>query len=199
MSTDPFNFALLGGAALVALALAAVYVDSVVGRLQRRWRRSLTGRLVRHATRARRRHVRNRPRPTSIRPTSHSADAMYRACPLSAWTGAPGRCRWCDRPVPGITDRFCGRTCRHLAEANHYFDKARPFVLIRDGYTCAGCGTENDPQVNHVDPCLGRHREAGCWHHVDGLNVLCGPAGNGCHQAETNRQRAAGLFQGRAS
>lgn len=196
---SPFNLALLGGLALVALALAAVYVDAAVGRLERRWRRSPAGRLVRHVARNRRR-ARPRPRPVAARPTARPADAMYRACPLSTWTGTPGRCRWCNRPVPALTDRFCGRTCRHLAEANHYFDRARPFVLIRDGYTCADCGTEMDPQVNHIDPCLGRHREPGCWHHVDGLNVLCGPAGNGCHQAETNRQRAAGLFeQGRAS
>lgn len=45
-------------------------------------------------------------------------------------------------------------------------------------------------EVNHITPVLGRHAEAGCWHHQDGLEVLC----HAHHVEETNRQRAAGLL-----
>jgi 5-methylcytosine-specific restriction endonuclease McrA len=185
-------------AALVAL-LASLLIATVAA--------AAVGSLVRRQVRHFRRHpvrttlallaiFKARPRPPAPAwPVNLTADAMYRDCPLSAWTGDLDRCRWCDQSLPaGSISPICGPRCRHEAEANHYFAKAKVFVLQRDGYICAACGTDRDPQVNHAIPCLGRHEQSGCWHHVDGLNVLCGPGGHGCHQLETNRQRAAGYF-----
>lgn len=46
-------------------------------------------------------------------------------------------------------------------------------------------------EVNHIDPCLGAHKDNSCAHHLEGLEVLC----HRCHVAETNRQRRAGLLR----
>lgn len=46
-------------------------------------------------------------------------------------------------------------------------------------------------EVNHIQPCLGAHRENSCLHHLDGLETLCHP----CHLEETARQRRAGLLR----
>ena len=45
-------------------------------------------------------------------------------------------------------------------------------------------------EVNHKVPILGRHAEAGCHHHLDGLETLC----HRCHVEVTATQRAAGLL-----
>lgn len=135
------------------------------------------------------RQVPPRPLPRPVL----TVDDMYRECPLSAWQGDPGRCRWRNEPLePGTTSAFCGPRCRHEAEANHFFAKAKVFVLLRDNYQCRDCGTYRAPEVHHTTAIQGRHGVPGCHHHVDGLVVLCGDGGNDCHQAETNQQRARG-------
>ncbi len=48
-------------------------------------------------------------------------------------------------------------------------------------------------EVNHVVPRRGGGYQAGCHHHVAGLETLCHP----CHVAETNRQQAAHRAQER--
>lgn len=73
--------------------------------------------------------------------------------------------------------------------------KARRAARIRRTYEyrCAaedGCTTQS-PEVNHKRPIVGRHNEAGCHHHQDGLEVLC----HRHHVAVTNAQRAAGLLR----
>lgn len=45
-------------------------------------------------------------------------------------------------------------------------------------------------EVNHREPVLGKHAQAGCHHHLDGLETLC----HRCHLVVTAEQRAAGSF-----
>jgi len=45
-------------------------------------------------------------------------------------------------------------------------------------------------EVNHRTPVLGKHAEAGCHHHLDGLETLC----HRHHLEATRAQRAAGLL-----
>lgn len=59
-------------------------------------------------------------------------------------------------------------------------------------YRCERCGTHTDTvEVNHIEPCLGKHGIWGCHHHQSNLEVLCVP----CHRETTATQRAAGQLR----
>lgn len=189
--TDTGHALVAAAVAVVVAGAGAVYLAVVVAVVVRRWRRKVR-RWQRHVNRVRRTLRGPRARPERSRPDRPTGD-RYR-CPASNWAGGPWACRWCNGLLPRGKQTWCGPACRHTWEENHVWAEARAACLRRDGYRCTACGTTDDPQVNHIVPVLGRHSETGCHHHLAGLHVLCGPAGNGCHQAETNRQRAAGLF-----
>lgn len=94
---------------------------------------------------------------------------------------------------------------------NHAWTWARFRALRRDKSTCQRCGKkfEDDAnikqvlvgfyydgrdrvdrwpmEVNHREPRNGQGYEAGCWHHLDGLETLC----HDCHLIVTAEQRAA--------
>lgn len=79
----------------------------------------------------------------------------------------------------------------HVWTAARECAKRRARIRQQDGpdgrprYRCAHCGVATcDVEVNHKEPVLGKHGETGCWHHQDGLEVLC----RRCHLAETARQ-----------
>jgi hypothetical protein len=42
-------------------------------------------------------------------------------------------------------------------------------------------------EVNHVVPCIGKHGQLSCAHHLDNLETLC----LSCHRTVTSAQRAA--------
>lgn len=75
---------------------------------------------------------------------------------------------------------------------------ARAAALRRDNYTCVECGTTAAVlEVDHIEPCWGKHAQNGCHHHLDNLQTLC----HDCHVAKTNkaardRAREARLNQG---
>lgn len=133
-------------------------------------------------------------RASAPRPPALTGDDIYRACPLSRWTGDPAGCRWCGGPLPEGRARFCRPQCTDEATWNHEFNGdggARATARRRDRYACRRCGSSTDLEVHHaVEPALGRHEQPGCHHHLDGLVTLC----RTCHQAETNQQRRAGQF-----
>jgi hypothetical protein len=66
--------------------------------------------------------------------------------------------------------------------------RERPFRVARQMAETAH--RQSQLEVNHRVPCLGKHKENSCAHHLDGLVVLC----HRCHVIETNRQRRAGLL-----
>lgn len=195
---------------LVLLALAglvAVFVvaRSLAGQLRRTGKRMehhLERRLVDAVLIAlglswltgRRGHRGQRSRPAPPRPPALEGDEIYRACPLSRWQGDPAACRWCNGLLPDGRPRFCGPACTDWALDNHDFDHARAARRRMDRYQCVRCGRREHLEVNHIVPVLGRHDVPGCWHHLAGLQTLCGGGGQSCHQIETNRQRAAGEF-----
>lgn len=157
-------------------------VDVVLVALGWKW---LTGR------RSRTERAPARPRPPVL-----EGDEIYRACPLSRWTGDPVACRWCNGVLPARAARWCRPACRMAAVANHEWGAARDAALTRDGHACrwTGCGAgathEHALEVHHIRAIHGRHAEAGCHHHLDGLVTLCHPH----HLVDTERQRAAGEF-----
>jgi hypothetical protein len=141
----------------------------------------------------------SRARPAPPHPPVLEGDEIYKACPLSRWTGDRRACRWCNGLLPARAGRFCRPQCARAARENHEFGGAggaREAALARDGYRCrwAGCGAgashEHALEVHHITACHGRHGEPGCWHHLAGLVTLC----YAHHQIETNAQRAAGEF-----
>jgi hypothetical protein len=107
---------------------------------------------------------------------------------------APGGCDWCGNPLTGRATRWCSRRCSDLFQVNHVWTAARDVarkkarvngIVGEPLYRCAHCGgLTNRPEVNHIDPVLGKHGQTGCWHHQDGLEVVC----HACHVVETNRQ-----------
>jgi hypothetical protein len=194
---DLLTVALLIG--LIPVAVVWWMTARVVRRWGRRFERhpiATTVAIVRLLDRrsARRASRRATFRPAPPRPVTPNVDAIYATCPLSVWQGNPANCRWCDRPLEPNQSRWCGPGCRWHAETNHIFAEAKRACLLRFQHRCGDCNTDRDPQVNHIIPVLGRHEVDGCHHHQANLNVKCGPRGNGCHQAETNRQRNAGMF-----
>jgi len=98
---------------------------------------------------------------------------------------------------------------------NHWWSVARNAAKRRDRYRCRRCGVRGPKrpaasahrtrkaylaalrayreekqvarlEVNHIDPCAGRHAQLSCVHHLDNLETLCLP----CHKEHTAALRA---------
>src|SRR5262245_17362878 len=65
------------------------------------------------------------------------------SCPLTGWSGRPGRCRWCDGPAK-VGTRWCGTVCADAHRNNHEWAAARQAVLTRDRESCVVCGNGPD-------------------------------------------------------
>ena len=126
-------------------------------------------------------------------------------CSLVPATHKPGTCGWCGTKLKGRQTRWCSRKCSRENTKQHRWTQAKAAAKADaawwkcarakfiDGTTeqsdwgLSGClGFTQEPEVNHIIPCKGKHGVWGCHHHADNLEVLCKP----CHRAETNRQRA---------
>jgi len=108
-----------------------------------------------------------------------------------------GKCERCGTALKGRQQRWCSQACSDWWYWNHCWSGAKAFVKgkARVGkglYQCAHCLTEVETiEINHREPCLGKHAQNGCWHHTEGLEALCVP----CHRAETKRQHQAGVLK----
>lgn len=122
-------------------------------------------------------------------------DDGLKVCTLSRWTGAGGRCRWCDAELAGRRQRWCSDACAQAMIEQHWWGDARKAALARDGRRCVRCGRgeldltlpphARGVEVHHRDEhAHGRHSASSCCHHVDGLETVCKP----CHWAE-HRER----------
>lgn len=133
-------------------------------------------------------------------------------CALTAWTGQPGRCNWCDAEIPpgGRRTVWCRDACRRAWERNHLWRRARIYARRRAGYRCSrpGCTAERgDVEINHRTPREGAGYGPGCHHHQDpapdpATGVLVGGLEALCHRhhvEETNRQRAERRTQAEAA
>jgi hypothetical protein len=108
----------------------------------------------------------------------------------------------CNGELPSPRhQRWCSRECSDAFWRNHLWAMARGAALMRDNHRCVRCkrtegeghyGRRGLPlriQVHHITPLhtirhtvethwwkVGervRHSDSGCWHHLDGLEVLC--------------------------
>ncbi len=116
---------------------------------------------------------------------------------------APLGCDMCGKTLTGRMRRWCGRDCEYWHDENHRWTDARQRARnnvrkwvtgVGARYKCARCRKyfpRPDIQVNHIQPCLGKHGTNGCHHHQSNLEVLC----KRCHVATTAEQRAAGLLK----
>lgn len=102
----------------------------------------------------------------------------------------PGHCGWCDKKLTGRQQRWCSRKCNRSYVEQHRFTNAKAAAKKRvTFYRCESCGEfHQQVEVNHIVPCKGMHKQFGCWHHSDNLEVLC----RDCHREETNKQRKRG-------
>jgi 5-methylcytosine-specific restriction endonuclease McrA len=100
------------------------------------------------------------------------------------------KCEWCGKKLPKRRRRWCSDRCGQSFYNNHHWNAARRAARKRDGYKCVQCGSKEHLEVNHIVPCLGKHHEAGCWHHLSNLETLC----HEHHVVVTRQQKAAGLF-----
>ncbi|GAB2733494.1 HNH endonuclease [Nocardioides pakistanensis] len=113
-------------------------------------------------------------------------------CPLGEWTGTPGNCNWCDKPIPagGRRRTWCSDPCRRVWERNHIWRRARIYARKRAKYRCSrtGCAAPRmDVEINHIVPRNGAGYGPGCHHHQTNLEALC----HDHHVEVTNAQRAA--------
>lgn len=108
-------------------------------------------------------------------------------CERSGWKGAAGFCRNCNAELTERRTAWCSDACHAEFEVNHMWGNAKHACLQQADWTCErdGCDREDDLQVNHIQPVVGRGYAPSCWHHADNLEVLCRPH----HQIETNLQR----------
>lgn len=111
-------------------------------------------------------------------------DRAVRSCTMSTWEGDPKRCRWCDTPLRGRQQRWCSQECADSFGRNHWWTWASPAAKKRDGMACTICGSTERLETDHITPCLGRHSDSGCHHHLDGLRTLC----HDCHLTVTAEQ-----------
>lgn len=125
------------------------------------------------------------PRRSTSAADSYSALELGRIeCRLSTWTGARGRCQWCDTHITESRRRtWCSDRCAHTWQRNHIWRFARATAKRRAKYRCTrpGCdAARRDCEVNHITPRNGDGYGPGCHHHLDadahgvgGLEVLC--------------------------
>jgi 5-methylcytosine-specific restriction endonuclease McrA len=124
-------------------------------------------------------------------PKSQSLQKILRKCSMAAGPFPPSarRCTWCGGGLTGRQRKWCSQKCNDTAVKNHYYRVGRVRALRRDRFTCQHCGDRGPGmQVNHIEPCLGKHSLGGCWHHLENLEAIC-PS---CHQGVTRRQRENG-------
>ena len=150
----------------------------------------------RRSTSARRRRGSARRRDTTRRGTTQrrtppaapgELSALEReriTCALSAWTGEPGRCQWCNTAIDSPRRRtWCSNTCARAWQRNHIWRFARAAAKRRAKYLCErpGCSAaRRDCEVNHKVARQGGGYRPGCHHHLNpdnnglgGLEVLC--------------------------
>lgn len=107
-------------------------------------------------------------------------------CPLSAWTGEPGRCQWCNKAMPqGRRTVYCSDKCRRAFEREHFWPRARATARRRGARTCIN-GCEGRIEVNHIEPLVGAGYGPSCSHHQTNLELLC----TTCHREVTSQQRS---------
>lgn len=125
-------------------------------------------------------------------------------CPAMLWLSGRRGCDGCGKPLSKRAHRWCVGNCADLYWQNHRYTLARQACLARSvarfkrlsarrlvptHWRCAKCGAHTKhPEVNHIQPALGRHSAESCIHHQENLEVLC----HDCHVGETRRQRRAG-------
>ena len=106
-------------------------------------------------------------------------------CPLSAWTGEPGHCQWCNKEMPqGRRTVYCSDKCRRAFEREHLWPRARATARRRGGRACIN-GCEGRIEVNHIEPLVGAGYGPSCYHHQTNLELLC----TTCHREVTLQQR----------
>lgn len=113
----------------------------------------------------------------------------------------------CGKALTGRQTKFCSRKCSSDLARNHRWTQAKATKKAEVAYyLCAnasidtnyfgqvvldssplGCqGFTQKPEVDHIEPCNGKHGVWGCHHHLDNLRVLCPP----CHKKVTAQQAA---------
>jgi HNH endonuclease len=136
-------------------------------------------------------------------------DALLAVCSLAPPL-AEGGCAWCTEPLPPRRRTWCSDRCGDAFWANHWFSAGRRLAKRRDKYRCTSCGAQQPKrptktgyrtqaaylkamrawraekrvarlEVNHIVPCIGKHSELSCAHHLDNLETLC-PT---CHKRHT--------------
>lgn len=125
-------------------------------------------------------------------------DYIPAECTLFPYRKERGRCHHCGTMLTKRQTRWCSKACSQVFEINHYWQFARRAALKRDRYRCVKCGVEPLRstrmtvvekeiwlEVNHIVPREGQGYNAGCHHHLAGLETLCHP----CHVGVTNEQR----------
>lgn len=136
-------------------------------------------------------------------------DALLAVCSLAPPL-AEGACAWCAAELPPRRRTWCSDRCGDAFWANHWWSVARSAAKRRDKYRCRRCGTRAPKrptrsgfrtessykaamrayrvrkrverlEVNHIVPCVGKHGELSCAHHLENLETLC----PGCHKQHT--------------
>lgn len=108
-------------------------------------------------------------------------------CELAFGDNPDRLCAWCGTALEGRRRRWCSDNCSNAWANNHAWTSARETARRRDGRRCVrpDCPTpQQSIEVNHKVPCLGKHGQNSCVHHLDGLETLCRPH----HLEETRRQ-----------
>jgi len=136
-------------------------------------------------------------------------DALLAVCSLAP-PARPDSCAWCGAARPPLRRTWCSDRCGDAFWANHWWSVARTAAKRRDRYRCRQCGARNPKrpaeaayttraaylaamrawraakkvarlEVNHIDPCLGKHGQLSCAHHLVNLETLCAR----CHKLHT--------------
>jgi hypothetical protein len=125
-------------------------------------------------------------------------------------------CAWCGATLPARRRTWCSDRCGTAFWSNHWWTLARRAAKRRDKYRCRECGaaapkrpTKSSSltagayrialrewrtakktgrmEVNHRQPCRGKHGALSCDHHLENLETLCVR----CHRIRTSADRRA--------
>lgn len=128
----------------------------------------------------------------------------------STWQPGSGTCATCGAPLTGRSRWFCkgsrsrgrsGGHCGRTWRQNHQWSEAKRAARKRAGGRCehvdpryGRCLQTRELEVDHIEPRRGGGYATGCWHHQDGLQVLCS-----AHHREKTRRDSKDAEDGRHS
>ena len=90
------------------------------------------------------------------------------------------RCVECKAPLANHRSPYCSRRCQWRFHGHYFWDSARSYTMLRDGYTCRICGKRKRVRELDVDHIV-EIASGGAALEYSNLQTVC----RECHRSKT--------------